>query len=57
MLSQLVQLENWHGTLTGYKAENGLNGQVTEHGDGYGFLVRGLSMDQLVKLTGMVKQL
>lgn len=57
MLSQLVQLENWHGTLTGYKAENGLNGQVTEHGDGYGFLVCGLSMDQLVKLTGMVKQL
>lgn len=57
MLSQLVQLENWHGTLTGFKAENGLNGQVTEHYDGYAFLVRGLNMDQLVKLTGMVKQL
>lgn len=57
MLSQLVQLENWYGTLTGFKVENGLNGQITEHGDGYGFLVRGLSLDQLIKLTGMVKQL
>lgn len=57
MLSQLVQLESWHGTLTGFRTENGLDGQVTEHYDGYGFLVRGLTIDQLVRLTGLIKQL
>ncbi len=57
MLSQLVQLENWHGTLTGFKATNGLNGQVTERYDGYEILVRGFNLDQLIKLTGMIKEL
>lgn len=57
MLSQLVKLENWHGTLTGFKAVNGLNGHVTERGDGYEVLIRGLDIDQLVKLSGLIKQL
>ncbi|HAV2297640.1 TPA: hypothetical protein JHK52_004063 [Citrobacter koseri] len=57
MLSQLVQLESWYGTLTGFRVNNGLNGNITEHGDGYDLLIRGLSIDQLVKLTGMVKKL
>lgn len=57
MLSQLVHLESWNGALTGFKACNGLNGKVTESSDSYELFIRGLSMDQLVKLTGMVKQL
>ncbi|EBQ0837868.1 TPA: hypothetical protein RPE44_004412 [Salmonella enterica] len=57
MSSQLVQLESWYVALTGVKAENGLNGQVIEHGDSYDIKIRGLSMDQLVKVTGYLKQL
>ncbi|HFT1535861.1 TPA: hypothetical protein ACH27Q_005363, partial [Raoultella ornithinolytica] len=57
MLSQLVQLESWYGALTGFKAENGLNGKVTEQGDSYDLQIRGLSIDQLVKITGYLKQL
>lgn len=57
MLSQLVHLDSWHGTLTGFKVENGLDGNVTERGDGYEVVIRGLNVDQLVKLTGMVKKL
>ncbi|MCW3832514.1 hypothetical protein [Escherichia coli] len=57
MLSQLVQLESWYGALTGFKAENGLNGKVTEQGERYDLLIRGLSIDQLVKITGYLKQL
>lgn len=57
MLSQLVQLESWYGALTGFKAANGLNGKVTEQGDSYDLQIRGLSIDQLVKITGYLKQL
>ena len=57
MLSQLVMLEHWHGTLTGFKAVNGLSGHVTERGDGYEVLIRGLDLDQLVKLSGLIKHL
>lgn len=57
MLLQLVNLENWHGTLTGFKAENGLSGHVTERGDGYEVLIRGLNIDQLVRLVGLLKHL
>ena len=57
MLSQLVQLESWYGALTGFKAENGLNGKVTEQGDSYDLQIRGLSIDQLVKITVYLKQL
>lgn len=57
MLQQLFNIESWHGTLTGFKAENGLSGHVTERGDGYEVLIRGLNMDQLVRLVGLIKQL
>lgn len=56
-ISSLVQLESWYGALTGFKAENGLNGKVTEQGDSYDLQIRGLSIDQLVKITGYLKQL
>lgn len=57
MLSQLVKLDNWHDALTGFKAENGLNGKITNHFNGYGLFVQGLSVEQLIKLTGAIKQL
>lgn len=57
MLAQLVTLNNWHNALTGFKAENGLDGKITDHFNGYGLFVQGLSVDQLIKLTGAIKQL
>ncbi|EIF9977376.1 hypothetical protein LF283_004927 [Salmonella enterica] len=57
MLSQLVTLNNWHNALAGFKAENGLDGKITDHFNGYGLFVQGLSVDQLIKLTGAIKQL
>lgn len=57
MLSQLVNLDNWHDALTGFKAQNGLSGKITEHYNGYDIFVQGLSVDQLIKLTGAIKQL
>ncbi len=57
MLSRLVHLESWHGTLTGFKVENGLDGNVSERGDGYEMVIRGLSVDQLIKVAGFIKQL
>lgn len=57
MLSQLVKLEHWHDTLTGFKAENGLNGKITDYCGGYALTVQGLSVEQLIKLTGAIKQL
>ncbi|SQA60507.1 Uncharacterised protein [Raoultella planticola] len=57
MLSQLVKLDHWHDTLTGFKADNGLNGKITDHFNGYGLFVQGLSVEQLIKLTGAIKQL
>lgn len=57
MLSQIVQLESYYGVLTGFDAENGLYGKITEHGDNYDIFIRGMNIDQLVKLAGMVKQL
>ncbi|HGJ5868505.1 hypothetical protein [Arsenophonus nasoniae] len=55
MLSRLVKLENHYNTFTGFKAENGLGGSVTRRFDGYGLTVQGLSVEQLVKLTGILK--
>lgn len=57
MLSQLVKLESWHDALTGFKAENGLNGKITDYCGGYTMVVQGLSVEQLIKLTGVIKQL
>ncbi|HIF0756584.1 TPA: hypothetical protein ACXYP6_005076 [Escherichia coli] len=57
MLSQLLTLDNWHDALTGFKAENGLSGKITDHFNGYGLFVQGLSVEQLIKLTGAIKQL
>lgn len=57
MLAQLVRLDSWHNALTGFKAENGLNGKITDHFNGYGLFVQGLSVEQLIKLTGAIKQL
>lgn len=57
MLSQLVELENWHGTLTGFRASNGLTGCVAEQNNGYEMLVRGADLDQLIKLAGLIKEL
>lgn len=57
MLSRLVHLESWHGTLTGFKVENGLDGNVSERGDGYEMVIRGLSVNQLIKVAGFIKQL
>ncbi|MDF3798529.1 hypothetical protein P3S15_25975, partial [Enterobacter hormaechei] len=57
MLSRLVHLESWHGTLTVFKVENGLDGNVSEGGDGYEMVIRGLSVDQLIKVAGFIKQL
>ncbi|EJQ9383942.1 hypothetical protein ABDM08_004880 [Salmonella enterica] len=49
--------KNWHGVLTGFKVGNDLRGKITDHSNGYGIFVQGLSMDQLIKLTGAIKQL
>ncbi|AGT26790.1 hypothetical protein M2J86_25145 (plasmid) [Citrobacter freundii] len=57
MLSQLVTLDNWHDALTGFKAENGISGKITDHFNGYGLFVQGLSVEQLIKLTGAIKHL
>lgn len=57
MMSRLVELENWHGTLTGFKTENGLNGYVSEGNNGYEMHIRGVSLDKLIKLAGLIKQL
>lgn len=57
MLAQLVKLDNWHDALTGFKAENGLNGKITDHFNGYGLFVQGLNVEQLIKLAGAIKQL
>ncbi|HDS4462417.1 TPA: hypothetical protein QH403_004721 [Escherichia coli] len=57
MLSRLVRLESRHGTLTEFKVENGLDGNVSERGDGYEMVIRGLSVDQLIKVAGFIKQL
>ncbi len=57
MMSQLVELENWHGTLTGFITENGLNGYVSEGNNGYEMHIRGVSLDKLIKLAGLIKQL
>ncbi|ECC2039159.1 hypothetical protein FOD67_24100 [Salmonella enterica] len=57
MLSRLVRLESWHGTLTDFKVENGLDGNVSERGHGYEMVIRGLSVDQLIKVAGFIKQL
>ncbi len=55
MLSQLVKLDNWHDVLTGFQAENGLSGKITDHYNGYGLFVQGLNVEQLIKLTGVLK--
>lgn len=57
MLSRLMHLDSWHGTLTGFNVDNGLNGNVSERGNGYEMVIRGLSVDQLVKIAGFIKQL
>lgn len=57
MLAQLVTLNHWHDALAGFKAENGLDGKITDHYNGYGLFVRGLSVEQLIKLTGAITQL
>ncbi|EIT9025714.1 hypothetical protein L3T44_005182 [Escherichia coli] len=57
MLAQLVKLDNWHDALTGFKVENGLSGKITDQYNGYGLFVQGLNLDQLIKLTGAIKQL
>lgn len=57
MLSRLMRLDSWHGTLTGFKVDNGLDGNVSERGDGYEMVIRGLSVDQLIKIAGFIKQL
>ncbi|MBW5840140.1 hypothetical protein [Yersinia enterocolitica] len=57
MLSRLIHLYSWHGTFTGFKVENGLDGNVSERGDGYEMVIRGLSVEQLIKVAGFIKQL
>lgn len=57
MLSQLVKLNSWHDALTGFKADNGLSGKITDYCGGYALTVQGLSVEQLIKLTGTIKQL
>ncbi|EBR1018859.1 hypothetical protein BRQ86_13975 [Salmonella enterica] len=57
MLSQLVKLDNWHDALTGFKVGNGLSGKITDHYNGYGLFVQGLNVEQLIKLTGTIKNL
>lgn len=51
MLSRLVRLESWHGTLTGFKVENGLDGNVSERATDMKMVIRGLSVDQLIKVA------
>ncbi|ECP5502829.1 hypothetical protein FT916_13270 [Salmonella enterica] len=57
MLSQLAKLDDWYGTFTGFKIDNGLSGNVYEHGHGYEMRVQGLNTDQLIRLMGLIKQL
>lgn len=57
MLAQLVKLNNWHDALTGFKADNGLGGKITDYCGGYAMTVQGLNVEQLIKLAGAIKQL
>lgn len=55
MLSRLVKLESHYNAFTGFKSGNGLQGNITKRFDGYGLTVQGLNVEQLVKLTGILK--
>ncbi|MDN8602276.1 hypothetical protein Q0A17_23140 [Citrobacter sp. S2-9] len=57
MLSQLAYLDDWYGAFTGFKVDNGLNGNISEYGHGYEMRVQGLNIDQLIRLMGLIKQL
>ncbi|WP_025154755.1 hypothetical protein [Morganella morganii] len=57
MLSRLVKLESHYNAFTGFKSDNGLHGCISEHFDGYGLTVRGLSVDQLIRLSGLINSL
>ncbi len=57
MLSQLVTMNHWYDALTGFKADNGLDGKITYHFNGYGLFVQGLNVEQLIKLTGAITKL
>ncbi|MEG9385089.1 hypothetical protein [Morganella morganii] len=57
MLSRLVKLESHYNAFTGFKSDNGLHGSVTDHFDGYGLTVRGLNVDQLIRLSGLINSL
>lgn len=55
MLSRLVKLEGHYNAFTGFTADNGLYGSINTHYDGYSMTVKGLSTENLIKLTGMIK--
>ncbi|MEW5130075.1 hypothetical protein AB1Y63_17905 [Morganella morganii] len=57
MLSRLVKLDSHYNAFTGFKSGNGLYGNITRRFDGYGLTVQGLSVEQLIKLTGILNQL
>ncbi|EEP1426244.1 TPA: hypothetical protein ACHK3Z_004798 [Escherichia coli] len=54
MLSRLVKLESHYNAFTGFRADNDLRGDITKRFDGYGLTVQGLTVEQLVKLTGII---
>lgn len=54
MLSRQVKLESHYNAFTGFQADNGLQGNVIKRFDGYGLTVQGLTVEQLVKLTGII---
>ncbi|ENO9982412.1 hypothetical protein ACCJ77_004371 [Escherichia coli] len=57
MLSRLVKLDSHYNAFTGFKSGNGLYGNITRRFYGYGLTVQGLSVEQLIKLTGILNQL
>lgn len=57
MLSQLLSISPWYGALTGFNADNGLAGKILQNGDDYEMVIRGLNVDQLIKVAGFIKKL
>jgi hypothetical protein len=57
MLSQLLSISPWYGALTGFNADNGLAGKILQNGDDYEMVIRGLNVDQLIKVAVFIKKL
>lgn len=57
MLSRLVTLSNHYNAFTGFNTVNNLSGNITRNYAGYGVEVKGLTIDQMIKLTCFINSL